>query len=1068
MLRFYHSEEVDGLGGFVLARIEVGLRPDFEDSVSKRLLRRIELFDFNLRKKIRWARLLEVYWLDIAVPREELIPAITEICWDKVLQWVFTGNLMPSAAGKSGGLQDLMQESPFRPGKFWGIERRFRAGVTDNVGRALIEAFEIVLGRSLSQARASSGGLWLVEGPDLNEDGLAIIAREIFCNELVETWTLVPEELLKKNDRFHQERIKYDLPKIPRQGSESIEIFELKNLEASALEDLSQKKYWGLSFIEMKAIQEYFSEPSEQEIRKSKGLLEPTDVEMEIFSQTWSEHYQHKIFNSKIHYQEKDSDLIPRQIENLFQSTIRATAIEVGRSWLLSDSHENSGIYSFDEEDAFCIKVETHNFPSALDPYGGALTGIGAVNRDILGCGLGAKPIFNFDVFCLASSDYAKPLPDRILHPRRILDGVRRGIEHGGNKTGVPTINGALVFDDHYLGRPLIYCGTGGFMPRRSGERSCEFKQVLSGDRICMVGGRIGKDGIHQSTLSSFSSLALDASSSLPAVQLDSLTQKRVMDFLLEARDQGLYRAVTNNGAGGLSLSVGQMARLSGGAILDVGLAMTKYPGLKPFELVVSESQERMALAVPPEQMPQFLLLAEKRGVEVSDLGEFTQSGRLEMNYSKQRVADLDLKFLYEGLPQLELTAFWEGRPSAPEQGLGSAQACLDSLIGQGGDILLHLLGQPNIASKEWLIRQYDHEVQGMSVIKPLHTVISGTLTALSGPNDAGVVKPKVISDRGLAVGCGIQPKLSEIDPFLMAQASVDEALRNILCVGAEYGTSDCITALVSSFCWPDPLRSPQKMASLVRACYGLREAALALSIPLVSGKDSMKNDFQGKCEGRPVTLSILPTLLMTAVGRVSDIKLCRTADFKAVGDCIYLLGGSQFGLWGSELMFMLNQKGDIKPTIQDERGFRTGEPSWTLARKVYSWIGGAVGKLQIRLKSLHDISEGGLLVAVAESLIARGFGAALHISVGVNGWEFLFGEGFHSFVATVSEEFSKSIELEWGELGVPFQRLGIVQSPPYLEVSLVDPESSTNLKSLFKVDVKRIRSAWSKEGYWE
>jgi phosphoribosylformylglycinamidine synthase subunit PurSL len=303
--------------------------------------------------------------------------------------------------------------------------------------------------------------------------------------------------------------------------------------------------------------------------------------------------------------------------------------------------------------------------------------------------------------------------------------------------------------------------------------------------------------------------LALDTFSPATAVQLgDPLTQKRMTDFLLEARDLGLYRGITDNGAGGLSSSVGEMARISGGASIDVSLAKTKYPGLKPFELVISESQERMTVGVPPEKLNAFMDLAERRGVEVSHLGEFTQSGRFEIFYANKLLASLDLNFLHYGCPRLELEAEWKGR--------NEIFSPISIRSEEATEALLQLLGRPNIASKEWLIRQYDHEVQGMSVVKPLHTVSPGTSRAWSGPNDAGVVKPKPMSDLGLAIGCGINPKLSDIDPFLMAQSAVDEAVRNVLCVGAEYGLSDSILALVDNFCWPDPVGNLEKTAWLV------------------------------------------------------------------------------------------------------------------------------------------------------------------------------------------------------------------------------------------------------------
>jgi phosphoribosylformylglycinamidine synthase len=1042
----------------VFARIEVAVRPDLLDSSAQGILRRVELANPGLRRKIRWSRLLDVYWIDIPVSREELIPAISEICWDKVLQWVFTGNLMPSAAGKAGGLLDLMETAPNRPGKFWGIERRFRPGVTDNVGRTLLEALEIVLGKKLPQARASSGGLLLLEGLELDEDGLAVMAREVFCNELIETWTLVNEDGLKRNDRFHQERVRYDLPKMLLRGTDQVEAIDLADLSDSELEELSDRRLWALTLEEMKALRTHFSSAQEREKRKILGLGEPTDVELEVIAQTWSEHCKHKIFNAKINYSSTEVNEIPHQIDGLFKATISGTTSQIQKPWLLSVFEDNAGICAFDEEDAFCIKVETHNTPSALDPYGGALTGIVGVNRDILGCGLGARPVFNTNVFCVAAPDYSSPLPDRLLHPRRILDGVRRGVEHGGNKSGIPTVNGALVFDDRYLGKPLIYCGTGGLMPRKSAGEPCEVKKILPGDRVCMVGGRIGKDGIHGAT---FSSLALSDASPSSAVQLgDPLTQKRAADFLLEARDLGLYRAITDNGAGGLSSSVGEMARLSGGAVIDVSLAKTKYPGLKPFELVVSESQERMTVAVPPEKMPEFLSMAERRGVEVSDLGEFTQTGRFEIYYAEKLVARLSLEFLHHGGPKLELNAVWNGKAPVFKSPMEPSREAIESFETQGGKALLHLLSRPNIASKEWLIRQYDHEVQGTSVIKPLHTVSSSTSDSWSGPNDAGVLKPKPLSDLGLAVGCGLNPKLSDVDPWLMAQSSVDEAVRNVLCVGAEYGSPESVLALVDNFCWPDPVKDPVKAGWLVRACYGLKDAALALAIPLVSGKDSMKNDFHGKQDGNSIVISALPTLLMTAVGRVPDIKKTRTADFKSPGDLIYLLGSSDFGLLGSEYQSSLMQSASEESPVTWSSA-RVGTPHWDEARRIYSWIGGAMGECQDDLKSLHDVSEGGMLVAVAESLLARGLGASLQLSTRQSPWEFCFGEGFHSFVATIAEGNAAAVESEWKELNIPFIQIGKVEGHDRLEVF-------NETQSVMNVGIQQLRSAWLKEGYWE
>ncbi|MDR3608280.1 MAG: AIR synthase-related protein [Oligoflexia bacterium] len=1043
----------------MFARFEVAVRPEFSDPHVQSILRKIQMVHPAIAEKVRWGRLMDVCWIEFSGPREDLIRAATEIFYDRVLQWMFSGNLIPSATGKHGGMLDIMEAAPNRPGKFWALERRFRGGVTDNVARTAAEAFEIVLGKKLPDCRYASGAMLLLEGDKLTEDDLALIARDVFCNELIETWTVIPESELKNNNRFHQERIKGDLPKVLFRGSEAVDTVDLSGLSDTELQELSSRKLWALSLEEMRAVRDHFNRSEVVERRKALGLEGLTDVEIEVIAQTWSEHCKHKIFGAKVNYSETSADRaegessIPSEIDSLFKTTIAGTTRELSRPWLLSVFSDNAGIVAFDDDDAFCIKVETHNSPSALDPYGGALTGIVGVNRDILGCGLGAKPIFNTDVFCVAPLDHREPLPDRLLHPRRILEGVRRGVEHGGNKSGIPTVNGALVFDERYLGKPLVYCGTGGFMPRMIAGRPCETKEIQSGDRIVVIGGRVGKDGIHGAT---FSSLALDESSPVSAVQLgDPITQKRVADFILEARDQGLYRAVTDNGAGGLSSSVGELAQLSGGARMDVSRCKLKYPGLRPFEIVVSESQERMTLAVPHEKLNSFLELAERRGVETSELGEFTNSGQLEILYREKLIASLDLEFLHNGVPRLELTAQWPGRPKAPvASGTGGGA---NSYEAQAAATLIGLMARPNIASKEWLIRQYDHEVQGTSVIKPLHTVNPGTADASSGPNDGAVLKPKLNSDSGLVVGCGINPKLSDVDPYLMAQSAVDEAVRNVLCAGADFGRADSVLALCDNFCWPDPVKDPAKMAALVRACYGMRSAALALSAPLVSGKDSMKNDFRGKLRGQPVTISVPPTLLMTAVAKISDIRLSLTSDFKRPGDLIYLLGSDSFGLWGSEVMATNSNLGYVP--------MRVAEPDWNLARKVYSWLGGAMGRERSKLRSLHDVSDGGLMVAVAECLIARGYGAQITLPPGRDPWEASFGEGFHAFVASASEADAFNMEAEWMALEVPFVHLGVVTSSDRLEVTTA---SGAAQSARWSTSIKQVRSAWRKSGYWE
>ena len=475
---------------------------------------------------------------------------------------------------------------------------------------------------------------------------------------------------------------------------------------------LSQDRLLVLDLKEMKAIRNYLRRKGTIENRKKRGLGEKiTDVELEALAQTWSEHCKHKIFNARIDYEDETGNR--RVIDSLFKTYVKGTTSEVRSSlgeqdFCVSVFDDNAGVIRFTEDTHLVFKVETHNTPSALDPYGGALTGIVGVNRDPFGTGKGAKLIFNTDIFCFASPFYSKPLPPRLFHPKRVYEGVREGVEHGGNKSGIPTVNGGVVFDDRFLGKPLVYCGTGGIMPREILGEPSHIKKVDPGDLIVMTGGRIGKDGIHGAT---FSSEELRENSPVTAVQIgDPITQKKMTDFLLMARDQGLYKSITDNGAGGLSSSVGEMAREIG-CELHLDRAPLKYHGLHPWEILLSEAQERMTLAVSPSKIESFLRLARKMDVEATVLGTFTDTKQFHVLYEGKTVAYLDMDFLHSGHPRMELRARWK-RPLHEEPGFPEPEDLTADLKG--------MLSRLNICSKESMIRQYDHEVQGGSVIKPL------------------------------------------------------------------------------------------------------------------------------------------------------------------------------------------------------------------------------------------------------------------------------------------------------------------------------------------------------------
>ena len=734
--------------------------------------------------------------------------------------------------------------------------------------------------------------------------------------------------------------------------------FPVAAMPDSQLAALSEERLLALSLAELQAIRDYFRAPATRQRRRRAGIGdEATDVELEMLAQTWSEHCKHKIFNAAIEY--RDGDRV-EAIDSLFDTYIRATtsAVDRGDGFLRSVFHDNSGVIEFDADTLLCFKVETHNSPSALAPYGGAITGIVGVNRDIIGTGRGARPIFNTNVLCFAPPDLAD-VPAGLLPPRHVLDGVHRGIVDGGNQSGIPTVAGAVLFDDSFVGKPLVFCGTGGILPADLNGAPSWVAEPRAGDRAVMVGGRIGRDGIHGAT---FSSLALDESSPLSAVQIgDPITQKKMADFLLEARDLGLYRAITDNGAGGLSSSFGEMAAACGGVRLELDRAPLKYQGLEPWEILVSESQERMSLAVPPEHYDALARLAVRREVEIADLGAFTADGAVELRYGGELVGLLDLQFLHHGLPKMQLRAVWQPPAAvavAPERTPPPPR-----------DVLPRLLADPNIASKEALVRQYDHEVQALTVGKPF------VGSRMDGPGDGAVLRPRADSLRAITVTHGICPWYAAHDAYHMATCAVDEAVRAHVACG---GDPDRMAAL-DNFCWPDPVAGPDNpdgeflLAQLVRAARGLREACLAYRLPLISGKDSMKNN--AVVDGRRI--AVLPTLLVSLLGIMDDLRRSQSTDFKQPGDLIFLVGDDRGELGATAYARLLAAAGGALPIAEPQRQCPTVDAPAAMRR--YRLLHQAIADGWVN--AAHDIADGGLAVALAECAIGARLGARIDLA---------------------------------------------------------------------------------------
>ena len=988
----------------MLTRFEVGLRPGVRDVTGERTARAIR---DTLGYPVDHVRMITVYTVD-EISAEEGDLTIREcVLHDPVLHRI--------------------SREPQATAFDWVLEVGFRPGVTDNPGRTAAEALRRALRFGAERPLAVYTSVqYLLEG-DLTRMQVEHVAADLLANELIQRFQIKDRAEWASSPGFEARSARVS----------GAPVSEVRRIPLASMSDeemlaFSRENVLALSLEEMHAIREYYARPEGAEARRAAGIGEdPTDAEIEALAQTWSEHCKHKIFNSVIEYRDEDTGARER-IDSLFDTCIKAsTAILRKRmgeeDYCLSVFKDNAGVVGFTDSHNVCIKVETHNSPSALDPYGGALTGIVGVNRDPMGTGLGANLLCNTDVFCFASPFYDKPLPPRLLHPRRVLEGVREGVEHGGNKSGIPTVNGGLVFEERYLGKPLVFCGTVGIMPRTVAGRPSHEKRAEAGDRVVMLGGRIGKDGIHGAT---FSSEELHEGSPATAVQIgDPFTQRKMYDFIMRARDAGLYNAITDNGAGGLSSSVGEMAQDTNGCRIDLRKAPLKYDGLRPWEILLSEAQERMTLAVPPGQMERFMSLAAEMDVEATDLGEFTRSGFFEVVFGKEPVAFLEMDFLHEGNPQMRLRASWK----RPKQ----ARAALPSDLPGPEEMLLTLLGRLNVCSREAIIRQYDHEVQGGSAVKPL------VGPQMDGPADAAVVRPLLDRSEGLVVSCGICPKFSDDDTYWMAANAVDEAVRNAVAVGADPNT----LAGVDNFCWCDPVESEKtpdgayKLAQLVRANKGLAHYCLAFGAPLVSGKDSMKNDYTGG----GVKISIPPTLLFSLIARISDVATSVTSDFKAPGEAIYLLGVTRPELSGSEFADAYGMGRGLVPQVDA-----------LSARRRYHTLHQAMR--QGLVSACHDLSDGGLGVALAEMAVAGRLGAEMELEAvpvcpeDLLPEEILYSESASRLFVTVPEARIPAFEALFA--GQTFARLGRTTAAQRLVLR-------QGGKLYLDLDMERMVAAW-------
>ncbi len=990
----------------MLARIQVGLKPAFRDSFGETTATAIKN---DLGLPVDSIRTIKVFTVEADITDEQLAAAAQGPYCDPVTQDYSLGPLA------------LDWNYDFD----WLIEVGFRPGVTDNEGRTAASALELMLGRKLDRSEAVyTSTQFLIRGT-LSHADAETIAKKALANELIQRFTIINHADFVKAGGLE--------PYAAKVVDETKAVANEIDLDVSddELMRISKEGILALTLDEMIFIRSYLSQPEIIEQRKAHGLgTKVSDVELEALAQTWSEHCKHKIFAGNIEYHDLDAGTVEK-VESLFDTCIRTPTAEIRKQmgdddWCLSVFKDNAGVISFDNEWNVVFKVETHNSPSALDPYGGALTGIVGVNRDPFGTGMGAKLLCNTNMFCFATPFYDKEIPARLLHPKRIFEGVRTGVEHGGNKSGIPTVNGSLYFDDRFAGKPLVFCGTVGIMPKMVGGKPSEDKIALPGDLMVMTGGRIGKDGIHGAT---FSSEELNENSPATAVQIgDPITQKKMFDCLIKARDMGLYRCITDNGAGGLSSSVGEMAEFTGGFELHLDRAPLKYAGLQPWEIFLSEAQERMTLAIPPEKIDGFMALCQKMDVEATILGTFTDSGKFHCLYDGKTVAYLDMDFVYKALPPMEMVAKWQQKtfdepalPATPDLNVE----------------LKKLLGSLNICSKEYVVRQYDHEVQGISVVKPL------TGAENDGPSDAAVVRPLFDSFAGLVVSHGVCPRYSDIDTYHMTACAVDEAVRNAICVG---GSLEVMAGL-DNFCWCDPIQSEKtpdghyKLAQLVRANRALAHYAKAYGVPPISGKDSMKNDYMVG----GTKISIPPTLLFSVMAKIDDVRKAVTMDAKREGDLVYVLGTTYDELGASEYAVLHGAIGNKVPKVREAD---------SLPR--YRALEAAIKDGLVA--SCHDCSDGGLGVALAETAFSGGLGMNLDLSQapmeGIDRDDvLLFSESQSRFVATVHPD--KADAFEAAMAGTSVGRLGMVTSATTLQAKGLD--GSTVLAA----DLTDLKKSW-------
>jgi len=966
----------------------------------------------GLNGKVSGVAIVESYLVDSSLSEEQIIQS-AQILTNSIFEDFSVNKLPVRLSSKKSKGKDYS----------FVIEVGYLPGVTDNVASTAKESVIdlLHLGKDFKLDIYTSK-VYLISGTLKIEDVKKII--QSLYNPLIERGHIYSiKEIEKENN------LPLVLPKvILNKQNEVINVSlfvsdeELVNIGKQGILGIDniRRGPLALDLESMKVIQDYF---------KKLGR-DPKDIELESLAQTWSEHCKHTIFANPI------DDIKDGLYKTYIKGATNLIRKQKGdKDFCVSVFSDNSGAIVFDKDYLITHKVETHNSPSALDPFGGAITGIVGVNRDTVGFGLGAKPVANTYGFCFGDPYDTralfkdKNLTQKMLPPRRIMNGVIKGVNVGGNCSGIPTISGFVKYDDKFRGKPLVFVGTLGIIPQKINGKLSHEKCALNGDLVVVVGGRVGADGIHGAT---FSSVAMDQASPATAVQIgDPITQKKLSDAIVkEARDMDLYTSITDNGAGGISCSIAEMAKECGGVTVDLEKVPLKYKGLLPWQIWISESQERMTLSVPKDKWNKFKNLMDSRGVEATVVGEFTNSGKCIVNYNSKEIMNISLEFLHDGLPKKQLESspviHNNKNPKIPKGVLRTK-------------VFEKLFANKNVCGFSFISEQYDHEVQASSVLKSLSG--RGLINT-----DAQVFRPVLSSQKGVVVSSSLYPSYSFISTYHMASCAIDTAIRNAICAGASLSN----LAILDNFCWCSSY-DKGKLAELIDSLKASYDYAVGYGTPFISGKDSMFNDFKGYDEkGNSLAISVPPTLLISAVGVIPDIYKTVSLEFKNQGDTIYLLGETNDELGGSEYYKMLAKESC------DEDAIGNDVPKVNLIKntKIYKVLENVIKKDYI--SSSISVSSGGLVVALAKASVGGMLGCKISLKNLSGNFtstdSALFSESQGRIIVTVNKKnlskFEKMIK------GISYTKLGVVSKDN--KFTVLDAKNNkvvdTNVNKLFKI----------------